>query len=665
MTTSGLATPVAPRTLGRTIRAYVALTKPRVLELLLVTTVPVMILAEGGFPSLWLVLATVIGGSMSAGSAAAFNMYLDRDIDAHMQRTVNRPLVTGEVSPRGALIFAWTLAVASTLWLWATTNWLAATLSASAIFFYVVIYTMILKRRTEQNIVWGGIAGCFPVVIGWTAVTGSLAWAPVILFALVFLWTPPHYWPLSMKYKEQYDGVDVPMLGATRSGSQVGPAGHPLRVGDRGVLAAARSGGSDGCRLHGFGPRLRRLVHLRVAPALQPRRARHGAGADARVPRLDHVPDAALRRDRDRPAAAVLAARGSALAAGPAPAAPSPRRRSPAARPRRPAPGSGPPRRACSTAPRSASSIERRSRSFDSSCGIEASGPYVSSVSPRKPASERSSSTTRGSSSGVAVFVEALDARLPRLGHQHPALGELLHEARPRQAQAPDDPGQGEAAEQARDHDDERQELQVLARRRLGRQQEDRREGDDAANPRGGDGDAVAPRPAPLAHAPRPVPVQQPSCRAPRRSATRRARAACPAQMNTVCQTPGPVRSAPARMPFRFSPMKRKTAFSSRNWIVRQFSRSATRASAEETTGARKPRYRPVTTTASTPDPCSSSAIRNAANGVMSERLVSSTAERSRAPHERDQEADGESDRDADDHRDDEVERDRRRASRR
>ncbi|GAB3601731.1 heme o synthase [Microbacterium aureliae] len=212
----------ASGTFGRTVRAYIALTKPRVLELLLVTTVPVMLLAQGGLPSLPLVLATVIGGSMSAGSAAAFNMYLDRDIDAHMQRTVNRPLVTGEVSPRGALIFAWTLAVVSTVWLWVTTNWLAATLSAAAIFFYVVIYTMVLKRRTEQNIVWGGIAGCFPVLIGWTAVTGSLAWPPVILFALVFLWTPPHYWPLSMKYKDQYDEVDVPMLGATRDGSQVG-----------------------------------------------------------------------------------------------------------------------------------------------------------------------------------------------------------------------------------------------------------------------------------------------------------------------------------------------------------------------------------------------------------------------------------------------------------
>lgn len=221
-TTSHVTATTDRRSVGRTVRAYVALTKPRVLELLLVTTVPVMILAQGGLPDLWLIFATVIGGSLSAGSAAAFNMYLDRDIDAHMQRTENRPLVTGEVSPRGALVFAWTLAAVSTVWLWAFTNPLAAGLSAGAIFFYVVIYTMILKRRTEQNIVWGGIAGCFPVLIGWSAVTGSLSWAPLILFALVFLWTPPHYWPLSMKYAAQYEEVDVPMLGATRSGSQVG-----------------------------------------------------------------------------------------------------------------------------------------------------------------------------------------------------------------------------------------------------------------------------------------------------------------------------------------------------------------------------------------------------------------------------------------------------------
>lgn len=212
----------AERSLKRTIKGYVELTKPRVLELLLVSTVPVMFLAQHGLPNLWLVAATVIGGSMSAGSAAAFNMYIDRDIDAHMHRTEKRPLVTGEVSPRGALVFSWVLAVLSTAWLWLTTNWVAAALSAAAIFFYVVVYTLILKRRTEQNIIWGGIAGCFPVLIGWAAVTGSLDWPAFVLFVLVFLWTPAHYWPLSMKYKDDYEDVDVPMLGVTRSASQVG-----------------------------------------------------------------------------------------------------------------------------------------------------------------------------------------------------------------------------------------------------------------------------------------------------------------------------------------------------------------------------------------------------------------------------------------------------------
>lgn len=208
--------------LGRKVRAYAMLTKPRVMELLLVSTIPVMFLAADGLPNLWLVVATVVGGAASAGSAAAFNMYIDRDMDAHMQRTKNRPLVTGEVTPRGALVFAWALAVGSTLWFLATTNLLTTALSVTAIFFYVVIYTLILKRRTEQNIVWGGIAGCFPVVIGWTAVTGSLDWPAAVLFVLVFLWTPPHYWPLSIKYAADYDDADVPMLGATRNGMQVG-----------------------------------------------------------------------------------------------------------------------------------------------------------------------------------------------------------------------------------------------------------------------------------------------------------------------------------------------------------------------------------------------------------------------------------------------------------
>lgn len=206
----------------RKFAAYVSLTKPRVMELLLVTTIPVMFLAAGGVPNLWLVVATVIGGAMSAGSAAAFNCYIDRDIDRVMNRTKKRPLVTGELSPREAYVFSWALAVASTVWLYFTTNWLAAALSVAAIMFYVLIYTLWLKRRTQQNIIWGGIAGCFPVLIGWAAVTGSLAWAPFILFGVVFLWTPPHYWPLSMRYRDDYKSVGVPMLGVTRGRAAVG-----------------------------------------------------------------------------------------------------------------------------------------------------------------------------------------------------------------------------------------------------------------------------------------------------------------------------------------------------------------------------------------------------------------------------------------------------------
>jgi protoheme IX farnesyltransferase len=208
--------------LRRTVAAYVSLTKPRVMELLLVTTVPVMILAQHGLPNLLLVLATVIGGALSAGSAAAFNCYIDRDIDKIMLRTKNRPLVTGELTPRQAYVFAWVLAIVSTVWLYFTTNWLAAALSVSAILFYVFIYTLWLKRRTSQNIIWGGIAGCFPVLIGWSAVTGSLSWAPFILFGVVFLWTPPHYWPLSMKYRADYKAVGVPMLAVVRGRAVVG-----------------------------------------------------------------------------------------------------------------------------------------------------------------------------------------------------------------------------------------------------------------------------------------------------------------------------------------------------------------------------------------------------------------------------------------------------------
>jgi protoheme IX farnesyltransferase len=206
----------------RKAKAYVSLTKPRVVELLLVTTAPVMILAQNGLPSLWLVIATLIGGSLSAGSASAFNCYIDRDIDRLMKRTQKRPLVTGDLTDREALVFAWVIGIGSIVWLGVFTNWLAASLSLLAILVYVFVYTLWLKRRTSQNIIWGGIAGCFPVLIGWAAVTGSLTWAPVILFGVVFLWTPPHYWPLSMKYRDEYQAASVPMLAVVRGRTVVG-----------------------------------------------------------------------------------------------------------------------------------------------------------------------------------------------------------------------------------------------------------------------------------------------------------------------------------------------------------------------------------------------------------------------------------------------------------
>jgi protoheme IX farnesyltransferase len=195
-----------------TLAAYVALTKPRIIELLLVTTVPTMILASQGLPSLRLVVVTLVGGFLAAGGANALNMFLDRDIDRLMVRTGHRPIVTGEVSPRGALLFGLALAVASVVWFALTTNLLTAALTAAAILMYVVGYTMLLKRRTPQNIVWGGAAGCMQILIGWAAVTGSLSWPPLVLFAVVFFWTPPHYWPLSLRFKDDYAAAGVPML---------------------------------------------------------------------------------------------------------------------------------------------------------------------------------------------------------------------------------------------------------------------------------------------------------------------------------------------------------------------------------------------------------------------------------------------------------------------
>ena len=194
------------------VGGYVALTKPRIIELLLVSTVPTMIVAERGIPSLWLMFATVIGGTMSAGGANAINMYVDRDIDALMDRTKGRPLVTGVMTPRAALVFAVGIEIVSFAFLWAFVNLLSAVLAVSACLFYVFVYTLWLKRTSERNIVIGGAAGAAPVLIGWSAVTNSLSWAPVVLFAVMFYLTPPHFWALAIKYKDDYTKADVPML---------------------------------------------------------------------------------------------------------------------------------------------------------------------------------------------------------------------------------------------------------------------------------------------------------------------------------------------------------------------------------------------------------------------------------------------------------------------
>jgi protoheme IX farnesyltransferase len=194
-----------------TWRAYLALTKPRIIELLLTTTIPTMFLAAGGIPPLGTVVLTLLGGTLAAGGANALNCYVDRDIDVLMERTAHRPSATGQVPGPRILQFGVTLSVLSSVLLGLTVNVLSAVLAAAAVLFYVVGYSMLLKRRTPQNIVWGGIAGCMPVLIGWSAVTGSLTWAPVVLFLVIFFWTPPHYWPLSLRYKDDYAKAGVPM----------------------------------------------------------------------------------------------------------------------------------------------------------------------------------------------------------------------------------------------------------------------------------------------------------------------------------------------------------------------------------------------------------------------------------------------------------------------
>jgi len=204
--------PTTPATVKDVVGAYVGLTKPRVIELLLLTTVPVMFFAAGGVPELGLVVATVIGGTLSSGSASALNCVYDRDIDEQMRRTRRRALPRHLVSPVAATVFGVVLGVLATVVLAVWVNYLSAALALTAEAFYLIVYTMLLKRRTTQNIVWGGLAGCFPALIGWTSVTGELAWPPVVLFLVVFFWTPPHTWALALRYREDYRVVDVPML---------------------------------------------------------------------------------------------------------------------------------------------------------------------------------------------------------------------------------------------------------------------------------------------------------------------------------------------------------------------------------------------------------------------------------------------------------------------
>ena len=209
----------APRalSLGEVLRGYVALTKPRIIELLLVTTIPTMVVAANGIPGLWLIVATLVGGTLAAGGANAFNMVIDRDIDAIMQRTRRRPLVTGVMSPRAATVFAVALEIAAYAVLAIWVNQLSAWLALSATAFYVFVYTMWLKRRSKQNIVIGGAAGAVPALVGWAAVTNSLTWTPVLLFLVIFIWTPPHFWALAVRYRDDYAAANVPMMPVVTS----------------------------------------------------------------------------------------------------------------------------------------------------------------------------------------------------------------------------------------------------------------------------------------------------------------------------------------------------------------------------------------------------------------------------------------------------------------
>jgi protoheme IX farnesyltransferase len=211
----------APGRTGTTLLAYIALTKPRVIELLLVTAIPAMLLADRGTVNPLLILNTLIGGLLAAAGANTLNCVADADIDKVMKRTARRPLARESVPTRHALIFGLVLSVGSFAWLWWTTNLLSGLLAVATILFYVFVYTLLLKRRTSQNVVWGGAAGCMPVMIAWSAVTGTIQWPALVMFGIIFFWTPPHTWALAMRYKDDYKAAGVPMLPTVATERQV------------------------------------------------------------------------------------------------------------------------------------------------------------------------------------------------------------------------------------------------------------------------------------------------------------------------------------------------------------------------------------------------------------------------------------------------------------
>ncbi len=215
----------SPDSIRFRINSFFVLTKPAIIRTLLITTVPTMFVAKKGTPSLWLIIATMVGGSLAAAGANSFNMVLDADIDKKMNRTSNRPLVTGAITPKEATVFAFVLEIGAFIWLLSFVNLLSAFLATSATAFYVFVYTMWLKRSSTSNIVIGGAAGSVPVLIGWAAVTGSLGWAPVLLFSVIFFWTPPHFWALAINYRDDYAAAEIPMLpvvtGLKETGRQI------------------------------------------------------------------------------------------------------------------------------------------------------------------------------------------------------------------------------------------------------------------------------------------------------------------------------------------------------------------------------------------------------------------------------------------------------------